>query len=79
MKKIRKRGGAAMIRSYGMDGYKNNCVRSASWWCLLLWQILILAEAFEQNRSGRGGGHLSIVKGTSWTFVAKRGPIISPA
>ena len=72
-----------------LDGQKDNEVISAGWQCFLLWHILILGGAFDQQGSGRGagaGGTLQYVrgkyyslKGTNLTVVARRHPFISPA
>ena len=45
----------AILEDLMLNGQEDNEVISAGWWCLLLWQILILGGAFEQEGSGRGG------------------------
>ena len=87
------RGGWGELQQRHRWLQKDNGVISSAWKYLLLWQILILGGAFEQEGSrvaggwGRGaGGTLQYVrgnyeslKGTNLAVVATAHPSISPA
>ena len=54
------RGVGGKNENYVMDDQKDNNVISTAYWCLLLWPISIVSEAFGQTRWKGGGGILCI-------------------
>ena len=66
---------AGMNWSCGKDGWKGTAVISTAWYCLLLWQILILGGTFKLEAAGGGGTTQSVrgifipFKGTYLTVV----------